>query len=332
MGLIIIAVLALVVFGILIFPYAFTKTSVDATIRIPSNATYSTLSDTLHKYYDNKFCERVIGLIKSRNVDLSKRCGAYEINKGASPISVMRRLTRGGQTPVRLTVNHFRNLRNLAEGISHKVDFSADDFMKAATDSATLAKYGLTPEQALSLFVENTYEVYWNNTPEEVIKKFGDFYNVLWGPVNKEKAALLNMTPAEVMTVASIVDEETNRHREKGHVGQLYINRLHQGMKLQADPTVKYALGNFSIRRITKEMLQTPSPYNTYQIQGLPPGPIRTTSQKTVEAILNAPETQDLYMCAKEDFSGYHNFATNYDEHVKNALRYQHALDQRGIK
>lgn len=313
-------------------PFVFSRNSKTVTIRIPENATPEEVKDTLYKYLDHTFADRVLFMANAHAHDFYNRHGAYEIPKGMSPFRAMRRLTRGAQTPVRITVNHFRDLETLAEGISCKTDFTAEDFMKAATDSATLASYGLTPSQALALFLEDTYEIYWSWTPQQVVKKFGDNYKTMWTGINKDKANVLFMKPSDIMIIASITDEETNKNREKGRIGQLYINRLRRGMKLQADPTVRYAVGNFSIQRVTKDHLLTESPYNTYRVEGLPPGPIRTTSKRTVEAILNHPHTTDIFMCAREDFSGYHNFSSDYAEHMQNALRYQKALDERGIK
>ena len=134
------------------------------------------------------------------------------------------------------------------------------------------------------------------------------------------------------MIICSIVDEESNAKSEKGTIGRLYINRLKKGMKLQADPTVRFALNDFTIRRVTRNHLTVDSPYNTYQVEGLPPGPIRTTSVETIDAVLNSQPNDYLYMCAKEDFSGTHNFAADYATHQENARRYQNALNERGIK
>lgn len=327
----IIAGLVLVVGGISIAPFVFTGSTKKVLVRIPKNATPEMVKDTLYKYFDHKYADRVLFMAEAHTHDFADRYGAYEIPKGTSPFAAMRKITRGAQTPIRLTLNHFRDLPTITDCISRKLDFTKEQMYAAATDSTMLASYGLTPEQALSLFVEDTYEVYWTMTPQDVIKKIGDNYNILWSPTNKSKAKAVRFTPAEIMIIASITDEETNKADEKGHIGQLYINRVRRGMRLQSDPTVRYAVGNFSIQRVTKEHLMKESPYNTYRVNGLPPGPIRTTSKKTVKAILNEPFTEDIYMCAREDFSGYHNFTPDYAVHQQNALRYQHALDQRGI-
>ncbi|MCM1377880.1 MAG: endolytic transglycosylase MltG [Clostridium sp.] len=315
-----------------LLPFMLSKAPEDTIIRIPRNATKENVRDSVNKYFPENYAGKIMRLIDSRNIDFSKRYGAYKIPKGTDALRAMRTLVRGGQTPIRLTINHFRSFDTLAEAIAKKLDCSKEEFMAAATDSTLLAEYGLTPSQVLSLFIEDTYEVYWNSSPTEVVKKIGKNYIDVWSPKNRKLAAQLDMKPEEVMIIASIADEETNRKDEKGRIGMLYINRLHNGMRLQADPTVRFAIGNFSIQRVTRDHLAYDSPYNTYRVDGLPPGPIRTTSKATVHSILNAPPTDDLYMCAKEDFSGYHNFATTYEEHTKNALRYQHELDKRGIR
>lgn len=313
-------------------PFIFTRSDKDVTIIIPPGATKKTVVDSLLKYYPESYAERVEYLIGLRNIDFAERAGMYKIDKGTTPFTAMRRLTRGSQTPVRLTINHFRTLDTLADAISRKCDFSKDDFLKVAQDPAFLSAYGLTPDQALSLFLEDTYEVYWSWTPRQVIEKIGKKYQTLWNQKNVKRASEMGLTPAQLMIIASITDEETNEIDEKGRIGTLYANRLNVGMRLQADPTVRYAIGNFSIHRVTQEHLKYDSPYNTYIHDGLPPGPIRTTSEKTVTEILNSKPSEELYMCAKEDFSGYHNFAKTYEEHTQNALRYQHELDRRGIK
>lgn len=324
-----IAIIALLVW---LFPYIMTKTSQEAMIRIPQKATQQDVKDSLSKYFGAGFADRVLNISRFPENNPAKRYGQYLIPKGGNPVSVMRRLTHGPQTPVKITVNGFRSLDKLTDRISAKLNFPADSLRSLLADPEIMSPYGLTPEQSLALFVDDTYELYWTASPKDVIKKIGANYLSIWNDKRRNKATILGLSPAEVMTVCSIVDEETNASSEKGTIGRLYINRLNKGMKLQADPTVRFALGDFSIRRVRGTHLKTESPYNTYRYAGLPPGPIRTTGKKTLDLVLDSEPNDYLYMCAKEDFSGTHNFASNYQQHQENARKYQKALDERGIK
>lgn len=318
---------------IFIWPYLFSGCASAAVIRIPANASAANISDSLARYFGDRYAARTMRIFNSLTSDPAERHGAYDIPKGSSPATAARILARGGETQVTLTINGVRQLLPFADRIATKFDFSGDDLRNALADPTLLGRYGLTPAQAPALFVNDTYYLYWSDSPEELIEKLGDNYLRIWDSNRRrEKAAALGLTPAEIMTIASIVDEETNKISEKGKIGRLYINRLNRKMRLQADPTVRFALGDFSIRRVTGSHLNAPGPYNTYKVYGLPPGPIRTTSQATIDAILDSEPSDDLYMCAREDFSGFHNFASNYDDHMANARRYQKALDERGIK
>ncbi|MDE6010487.1 MAG: endolytic transglycosylase MltG [Muribaculaceae bacterium] len=313
-------------------PYFLTGTANAAIIRIPRTATKKNLTDTLTKYFDKDFAGRTTKAFTTMVKNPAERYGAYEIPEGTSPASAAKILARGAQTQVTLTINGVRELLPFADRIARKFDFSGDELRHALSDSLLLAQYGLTTAQAPALFLNDTYYLYWNDTPQDLLRKLGDNYRRVWNDERRRKAEALGMTPADVMTIASIVDEETNQLSEKGRVGRLYINRLKIGMKLQADPTVRFALRDFTIRRVTGQHLQAPGPYNTYRVKGLPPGPIRTTSQATIDAILDSKPSDDIYMCAREDFSGFHNFASTYEQHLENARRYQKALDERGIK
>ena len=324
-----IALMAVLIWG---FPYVMTHSSREALIRIPSNADKKMLTDSLTKYFGESFASRVMSISKFPGGKVSARYGSYLIPEGSNPLSVSRRLTHGAQTPVKVTINGFRSLQNLTDRVSAKLDFPADSLRALLNDENIMSNYGLTPEQALALFVDDTYEFYWTASPRDVITKIGKNYQTLWNEERVRKAALLGLTPADIMTVSSITDEETNASREKGTIGRLYINRLKKGMKLQSDPTVRFALNDFTIRRVKGEHLKVESPYNTYRHSGLPPGPIRTTGKKTVDLILDSPANDYLFMCAKEDFSGTHNFANNFEQHKENARKYQAALDKRGIK
>lgn len=316
---------------LVVSPYFLTANAEAAIIRIPRVATKQNVTDSLTKYFGDDYAERTTRIFTKLVKNPSDRYGAYDIPEGTSPASAARILARGGQQQVSLTINGVRELLPFADRIARKFDFTGDELRAALADESLLSPHGLTTEQAPALFFNDTYYLYWTDSPEELVKKLGKNYDAIWNADRRRKAEALGLTPAEVMTIASIVDEETNQISEKGRVGRLYINRLRKGMRLQADPTVRFALRDFTIRRVTGKHLQAPGPYNTYRVQGLPPGPIRTTSVATVDAILDSEPSDDLYMCAKEDFSGFHNFASDYDTHLANARRYQKALDERGI-
>lgn len=326
LGLTIIAIAA----AIFVFPYL-KRAPRTATIRIPADATYEMLTDTLTRYFGADYAQHTVNAMRLLSPDLAQRHGIYRIEKGSLLPKVARRLASGAQTPVKLTINGFRDIDSMIERIAGKMEFSADDFRRVLYAPGTLEKYGLSPENAMSLFVNDTYEVYWTASPQSIIDKAGANYQKLWNDDNRRKAALMGLTPDQIMILASIAEEESNDRNERGVIGRLYANRLKKGMRLQSDPTVKYALGDFSIKRISSEHLWVNSPYNTYRNAGLPPGAIRTVDKATVQKILDTPPHNYLYMCAKEDFSGTHNFAENFGEHTLNANRYRRALDARGI-
>lgn len=302
-----------------------------ALVKIPSNATSVQLKDTLARYFGEGYAGKVTNLVRLRGTDLSSRHGAYLIEAGSTPFEAMRRITGGQQHPFTLTINGFRQRSVLEDRIAAKFDFSADSLISVLENPEIMKEYGLTPEQSMSLFFNDSYEFFWNASPKTVVKKVGDHYLDIWNKERRAKADALGLSPAEVMTLASIVDEETNAMEEKGVIGRLYINRLEIGMPLQADPTVRFAGGDFSIKRVTGAMTKIDHPYNTYMHRGLPPGPIRTVAVETVDAILDSAPHDFLYMCAKEDFSGRHSFAKTYSEHQVNARRYKRELDRRGI-
>lgn len=330
------ALVILFILGGIILLYIFlpafaNKTESRQLIRIPANATTEMVTDTLSKYYGEKYASKVALISRLRGSDFSKRHGAYMVDSGVSPIKAHHLLTHGAQFPMTVVVNGARGLDILSNKISGKLDFKADSLKDLLKDREFLAEYGLTPDDALALFIDDSYQVFWNVSPKDLSIKIGKNFKKIWNEERQEKARKLGLTPAEVITIASIVDEETNKADEKPKVARLYLNRLNKGMKLQADPTVKFALGDFSLRRIRGEHLQVNSPYNTYKVAGLPPGPIRTVTVADIDAVLNAPAHEYVYMCAKDDFSGYHSFAKDYSTHLQNARAYQKALNRRNI-
>ncbi|MCD6063512.1 MAG: mltG [Flavipsychrobacter sp.] len=259
------------------------------------------------------------------------KAGKYKINKGMSNYNLVRRLRNGDQEPVKLVINKLRTKKDLVRLISKNLEADSTQLLALLSDSNFLSQYGLDSNTAMAAVIPDTYEFWWNTNAEKTFAKLAKYYKQYWNNERKQKAAAKSLTPEQVVTIASIVEEETNKHDEKSNIASVYMNRLKIGMRLQADPTVKYAANNFGLRRIGGEPLKNPSPYNTYVHAGLPPGPICTPSKKTLEAVLNAPDTKYIYFCAKEDFSGYHRFASSYAEHQKNARLYQKALNARGI-
>ena len=260
------------------------------------------------------------------------RSGRYEIEKGNSAFTVFRKLKNGMQSSLRLTIPSVRTADRLAGILSRKLMADSLSIYKALTDSATCARYGYTPETMLCMFIPNTYEVYWNTSVDKLLDKMNKENKKFWNFERTKKAEAMGFTKEEVITLASIVDEETTNDAEKPMVAGMYYNRIKTGMPLQADPTIKFALKDFEIRRIYHNMQNVNSPYNTYKNIGLPPGPIRIPTVAGIDAVLNHVHHNYLYMCAKEDFSGTHNFAETYEEHLQNAAKYSKALNERGIK
>lgn len=271
-------------------------------------------------------------LVADGGYDKAVRTGRYRIEPQKRIVDVYRQLKGHQQEPIMLTVPETRTLPRMAALISRKLMLDSTTIAQALCDSATCAAYGYDLQTMPSLFVPDTYQVYWDMSLDDLLKRMQKEHQAFWNTERRQKAETMELTPIEVCTLASIVDEETANNQEKPMVAGLYLNRLQRGMLLQADPTVKFAMQDFTLRRILNKHLETDSPYNTYKYPGLPPGPIKVPSKQGIDAVLNAIHHDYLYMCAKEDFSGTHNFATTMAEHLQNARRYQQALNKRGIK
>lgn len=260
------------------------------------------------------------------------KAGKYKITPGMSNLDMLRMLRNGKQEPVKLVINKFRTKEDFVKFVDEKMEPDAEEITALLKDTVFLSTYGLDTHTALVPIIPDTYEFYWNTNAEKTYERLAEYSKKFW---TEERMALADsqaLTPTQVIIIASIVEEETNKADEKPTVASVYINRLKKNMKLQADPTVKFALNDFAIKRVLEGHLAYDSPYNTYMYAGLPPGPINTPSKSSINAVLNAPKTDYLYFCAKEDFSGYHSFATNYTEHMKNARAYQKALNEQGIR
>jgi len=271
-------------------------------------------------------------LIRHTGYVKAPRTGRYAIAPGEKTWQVMRKMKNGQQQAVMLTIPESRTMEKLAGTLGRKLMMDSVEIAAALIDEVFCERWGYDTCTIAALFVPNTYEVYWNVTLDHFMERMVKEHDNFWNIQRKEKAKAAGLTPNEVCTMASIIDEETANNNEKPMIAGMYLNRLHTGMPLQADPTVKFALKNFELRRIYHDMLFFDSPYNTYRNTGLPPGPIKIASVKGIDAVLDYVKHDYLYMCAKEDFTGTHNFAVSYAEHLRNAARYAKALNERGIK
>ena len=271
-------------------------------------------------------------LMKHYKYNSRVKPGNYAIRPGDSMRDICLRLLSGNQTPVKLVIPSVRTLDRLAGAVGKQLMTDSASIAAILTDSHLIDSLGYTDETFPALFIPNTYEVYWTMTPQQFISRMQKEHARYWNDTRLSKAKALGLTPIEVTTLASIVDEETNKNDEKPLVAGLYLNRLKRDMLLQADPTVKFAHGKFELRRILFAHLTIDSPYNTYKYAGLPPGPIRIPSTAALESVLNPAQHNYIYMCAKEDFSGYHNFATTLSQHNANARRYQQELNRLKVK
>lgn len=300
-------------------------------IYIDKNTSDTDLYASLENHIGRGELLRLKRLMKIKKCNPAKNPGAYKIDSTMSVYAVYKMLAGGLQTPVKFTFNNIRTVEQFAQKAGEQLMFSQEELLALLSDTERLSALGFTKETLPALFIPDTYEFYWTVSPERFIDRMKKEYDRFWNDLRREKAEKISLTPVEVATLASIVEEETNDSEELSIVAGLYLNRLKRGILLQADPTVKFAAGDFEMRRILLAHLQIDSPYNTYKYVGLPPGPIRIPSKRGIDAVLNYTKHDYLYMCAKEDFSGRHNFAKTLAEHNRNAERYHAALSARKI-
>lgn len=255
--------------------------------------------------------------------------GKYIIGKNASVFEIFRKLYGGQQSPIKITINKFRTKKDLSKFIGNKFEFLSGDLYRFITNIDSLESLLVNPENMMTLIIPNTYEIYWTSSPREFMERMKKESNIFWNRNRVTKAKELGFSKEDIYIIASIVEEETNNNAEKSKMASVYINRLNKGMALGADPTIKFAVGDFTIKRVMLTHINSSSSslYNTYKHKGLPPGPICTPSILSIDAVLNGEKTSYLYFCAKSDFSGSHSFATTAEEHFENARRYRKALD-----
>lgn len=327
LGVVVVALVALVVANV----GKRVTVAEDTRIYIPTGASYNDLCDTLTKH-DIVPQKALFGFMaKARGLDKHVKSGSYIVKPRMSYLQLVQKLYTGNQSPIRITIGKYRTLRQLCDGVAAKMEFTSDTLYKILNDKEFCQVYNHTPQTIIGAFTQNTYEVYWNTSPKRFVERMMMESDAFWNDERTKQLKAMGLSRNEVVTLASIVEEETNKQAEKADIASVYLNRLKKGMRLEADPTVKYAVGDFTLRRILERHLQTVSPYNTYLNGGLPPGPICLPSTESIDAVLANKKTDYIYFCAKEDFSGYHNFASSYQQHLANAARYHRALNARNI-
>lgn len=331
----VIFIFLLIILGITAF-YIFaplSKEKENVYLYIDDNDTPDSLYKKMEEHCHNYGATAVMTLSRHFNNN-TVRTGRYTITPSTNAFVLFRNLRNGKQEPLNLVISEVRTREKLADIIAPNLMMGKEELMRYLNNNDSLAFLGAGIDTCtvIALFMPYTYEVYWNISPRQLLKKMQENHKVFWNDERKAKAKALGLTPIEVQTLASIVDEETNYLPEKPTVAGMYYNRLKADMPLQADPTVKFAMQNFALKRIYHNMLLYPSPYNTYYTTGLPPGPIRIASVAGIDAVLNLHHHDFFYMCAKDDLSGSHVFAKTYPEHLQNAAKYTAAINARGIK
>lgn len=302
-------------------------------VYIPEGGTYEMLLDSLANHEESiKNLNRFNRLATMKRLDESLKPGRYQLRKGMSANDMVAMFRSGTQAPLRLTFNNIRTMEQFAGRISSQIKADSATLLKYFTSDSVANAYGFRKNDFIGMFIPNTYEVYWNISPEAFLNRMKSEYDSFWQNSDRAgKLKELNMSQKQISTLASIVYEETKMSDEMPRVAGVYINRLRTGMPLQADPTVKFAVGDAGLKRLRHKHLTIDSPYNTYKYKGLPPGPICMPSIKAIDAVLNYEKHEYIFFCASPDFSGYHSFARTLTEHNKNARGYSRALDNAGI-
>ncbi|RZK58155.1 MAG: endolytic transglycosylase MltG [Pedobacter sp.] len=265
------------------------------------------------------------------NLAKNLKPGRYAVKEGMNNRTLINKLKAGNQDAVKLKFQNIRKKENFAAYLAKNMEADSLSFIKVLDSAALVEKYGFTTENVYTLFIPNTYELYWNVSPTEFFEKMVKQYNKFWTEERKNKAKALNLSPIQVSILASIVDAEALYDKEMPTIAGLYLNRLNKGILLQADPTVIFANDDFTIKRVLNSHLALDSKFNTYRYAGLPPGPIMMPSINAIDAVLNREKNNYIYMCAKEDFSGYHAFAETREQHEINANKYRAAMNKRNI-
>ncbi len=327
--------IALLVVGIRayqLYRYVFeANVKTEQVIIIPEEATHDQVIDTLQATDALLNYKAFRWVSKKKNYPNAIKPGRYLLKEGMNTNQIVNMLRSGRQAPLDVTFNNVRFKEELAGKVSKYIEADSLALLHLFYDEKLIEELGFTSETFKAMFIPNTYEFYWTTTAQEFAERMKMEFDRFWNESRRSKAEKIGLTPVEVTILASIVQEETIKSDELHRVAGLYINRLKRGIPLQADPTVRFAVGDFSLNRILNRHLEIESPYNTYKNPGLPPGPINFPERASLEAVLSYEDHNYIFMCAREDFSGYHNFAVTLREHNRNAARYRAALNERKI-
>lgn len=307
----------------------------EETIYIKTNAANkSAVLETLtdKKVIGNEFLFEKI----ATSVDYWKHIqpGKYIIPKGSSLFFILKKLRYGRQNPVNLILNKYRTKETFAKFVAKNLEPDSAQIMAFLNNKDSLLPFHVDTANVFTLIIPNTYACYWNISVGELMQKLSNYQQQFWNEERTNKLENIHLSQSEAYILASIIEEESNKNEDKPIIASVYLNRLQKNMRLSADPTIKFSLRDFSLKRIMEKHINqsAASPYNTYTHFGLPPGPICTPSVKTIDAVLNAATTDYLFFCARPDFSGLHNFASNEKDHFANARIYRKFLDSLQIK
>jgi len=335
--LILLFVIAAATFGYLFYLLLYkanvwTHNETSESVYIPTNSNFDEVKTLLyeHGFIINRKSFEV--LAKRKKYDQHIKPGRYILYNEMSNLELINILNGGLQTPVKVVFSHIRNKEQLAKKVSDQIEADSASIAILLNDSTFVQEWDMTPDNVSTIFIPNTYEFYWNTQAKAFLDRMFAEYKKFWNDERNERAKRIGLSRHEVITLASIIDKETLKDMEKPTIAGVYMNRLNKNWLLQADPTLVYANGDFTIRRVLNSHKDIESPYNTYKYPGLPPGPICIPSIASIDAVLNYDEHDYFYFCAKDDFSGYHSFAKSYTQHKRNARKFQKALDARNIK
>ncbi len=330
--LLVIVVLFILVAGKLLWwifgPNVVIENSKDNYINIPTGSEYEDVRKIVADHGLVKNIKAFDWVAKRKNYSNFIHAGHYEFKDGLNNNDLINLLRSGIQIPVNLIFNNIRSLERLSGIVACQIEADSSEIINLLLDENYISQFGYTHETVMGAFIPNTYEFYWNTSASGFVERMVDEYEIFWNKKRKDKVAAKSLTIKQVSTLASIVDRETVRETEKPRIAGVYLNRLKRGIRLQADPTIIFAIGDFSRNRVLKADLLVDSPYNTYRHAGLPPGPISVPSVSGIDAVLNAEDHSFLYFCARADMSGYHYFSKSLREHNRYAQKYRQALNK----